>query len=333
MPVLSASLGNDLRERGAADPIGDQDVVGGQDDARDQELGVAGIGVRERILGDRLELVVEFFGDTLAQFVEQRLDVEPRHQHTKQPADAAELGEVVDQGLSGARVLDLHRHLAAIVPGGAVHLADGGGGGRAVVEIGEIVPPVRAEVGHEHPVHGCGRQRRRGFLELGQGGPIGPGDLGGQRRLKDRQGLPELERAALELTEDPEDLLRGSLLDLLRHDLGRSPAEPFPEAERRPSGQTDRQGGEFRRPGHGTAGHIAHGYRGTRVLVVSPDTARRFTSLANLIPKIPLSATWRHDCHTSSRDGAATSGGATASRAGPVPGCHWPPGRPPPPCR
>ena len=66
VPVLGASLGNDLGEWGAADPLGDQDVVGGQDDARDQELGVAGIGVRERILGDRLELVVEFFGDPLA---------------------------------------------------------------------------------------------------------------------------------------------------------------------------------------------------------------------------------------------------------------------------
>ena len=250
------------------------------DDMRDEELGVVGVGVGERLLRDGLEPVVEFFGDPLAQLVEQRLDVEPGHQHAEQPAQPAELGEVADQRLPGARVLDLHRYRAAVAPGGAVHLADGGGRGRAVVEVGEVVPPVGSEVGYEHPVHGSGGQRRRGFLKPGQRGPVGPGDLGGQRCLEDRQGLPELQRTALQLAEDLEDLLCGPLLDLLRHDLGRASAEALAKAERGPAGQTNRQGGEFRRPGHGTAGQVVHGYRGAQVLVVSPAPALRFTSLA-----------------------------------------------------
>ena len=85
-------------------------MVGGLDDMRNQEVGIAGVGVRERLLGGCLEPVVEFFCDPLAEPVEQRLDVESWHQHAEQPAKAAELGEVADQRLPGARILDLYRY-------------------------------------------------------------------------------------------------------------------------------------------------------------------------------------------------------------------------------
>ena len=97
------------------------------------------------------------------------------------------------------------------------------------------------EVGHEHPVHGAGRQWRCGLLKPGQGGPVRTRYLGRQRCLKDRQGLPQLERSALQLAKDPEDLIRGPLLDLLRNDFGRTPAKALAEPQRgwlaRPTGR------------------------------------------------------------------------------------------------
>src|SRR5580658_8777742 len=68
------------------------------------------------------------------------------------------------------------------------------------------------------------------------------GDLRGQRRLEDGQRLAELERPALELAQDPEDLLGGALLDFLRDDLGRSPAQALAEPERGAADQAHRQG-------------------------------------------------------------------------------------------
>src|ERR1700749_4015349 len=67
------------------------------------------------------------------------------------PMDAAAAGmslnsvkffrsEVADQRPARARVLDLDRDLAAVVPDGLVHLADGRGRGRDVVELGEVLP-------------------------------------------------------------------------------------------------------------------------------------------------------------------------------------------------
>ena len=109
----------------------------------------------------------------------------------------------------------------------------------------KLVPPVRPEVGGQDLVHGAGGQRRRGLLELGQGGAVRAGDLRRQRRLEDGQGLAELERPALELAQDPEDLLGGALLDLLGDDLGRPAAEPLAEPERGPARQAHRQGGQL----------------------------------------------------------------------------------------
>jgi hypothetical protein len=199
-------------------------------------------------------VVVELLGHPVAQLVEQRLDLQPRHQQAEQPPGPAQLVEVADQRPARAGVLDLHRDLPAVASRRLVHLADGRRGGRGVAELGEVVPPVLAQVGGQHLVHGAGGQRRRGLLQLGQRGPVRPGDLGRQRRLEDGQRLAQLHGAALELAEDPEDLVGGALLYFLGHDLGRPAADPLPDPEGRAARQPDRQPGHLGGPGHGVLG-------------------------------------------------------------------------------
>ena len=101
-------------------------------------------------------------------------------------------------------------------------------------------------------------QRRRGFLELGQGGPVRSGDFRRQRGLEDGQRLAELHRAALEFAQDAEDLLGGALLDLCGDDLGGTAAESLAQPERGPAGHAGREGGQLGGPGHGTPGEIIH---------------------------------------------------------------------------
>ena len=105
-------------------------------------------------------MVVEFFRHPGAQLVEQRPYLEPGHEHREQPRHAAELVEVAEERAPGARILDLYRYLAAVPPAGSVHLPDRGSGGRLVVELGERLAPVRAEVFGEDTVHRAGGQRR-----------------------------------------------------------------------------------------------------------------------------------------------------------------------------
>nr|BFE68024.1 hypothetical protein GCM10020092_013250 [Actinoplanes digitatis] len=116
------------------------------------------------------------------------------------------------------------------LPHRAVHLADARGGGRAVVELGEQLPPVRTELLGQRLVHARHRHRRRGLLKLGQRLPVRRRHRLGHRGLEDRQGLPELHRAALELAQDAEELIGGALLDLggddIRGDAGHPLAEP-----------------------------------------------------------------------------------------------------------
>ena len=94
----------------------------------------------------------------------------------------------------------------------------------------------------QHPVHGARGQRRRGFLELGQRRPVRPGDFRRQRGLEDGQRLPELHRPALELSQDPEDLLGRPLLDLGGDQFGGPAADALAEPPAR-SGRPVRRGG------------------------------------------------------------------------------------------
>ena len=256
--LLLAAVADDPGQRRAVHPLADQDVRGAGDHVGHVDVRVAGVGLGERVLGGGLQPVVEFLGHPVAQLVEQRLDLQPGHEQAEQPPGPAQLSEVADQRASRARVLDLHRDPAAVVPDRLVDLPDRRRGRGHVVERREQRAPVLAQVGGQHLVHGTGGQRRRGFLQPGQRGPVRPGDLGRQRRLEDRQRLAQLHGAALELAQDPEDLVGRAPLDLLGHDLGGPAADPLPDPQCRAAREPDGQPGQLGGPGHRVARHIVH---------------------------------------------------------------------------
>ena len=194
--------------------------------------GVAGVGGGERALRVGLQPVVELLDHPRLELGDQRLDVHAREEGGEQPGEAGELVEVGHQRGRRAGVLDLHRDVAAVAPGRAVHLADAGRGRRLVVELLEPLPPGAAELLGEHRVHGAHRHRRRRLLQLGQRLAVGRGDLLGHRRLEDRQRLAELHRPALELPEHREQLLGGALLQLGGDGVGGPAGEPLAQAQR-----------------------------------------------------------------------------------------------------
>ena len=245
-------------ERDAVKPFADEHVVADADHTRDADVRVAGVGGGESLLGGSFQPVIEFLGHPAPQLGEQRLGVQARHERTEKPRAAAQLVEIADQRPAHARVLDLDGNLAPVVPDGPVHLAEGRGGRRLVVELGEAGPPLLPHVAREHLVNSPGRQRRRGFLQPGQGGPVRFGDLRGQRGLEDRQCLPELHRAALELAKDPEDLICCPLLDFPGHQLSWPAAQAPAGSQRGPACVPDRQPGQPGRAGDSMAGQIAH---------------------------------------------------------------------------
>jgi hypothetical protein len=167
--------------------------------------------------------------------------------------------------------LDLDRDLATVRPLGAVHLSDRGGSRGLVVEVVELATPPRPELLGEDLVHGAGRHRRGGVLELRERRAVGSRELLGEGRLEDRQRLAELHRTALELAEDAEQLVGGASLQLGCHRLGGLAAQALAETEGGAAGDAERQPGEPGGAGDGVARKIVHEFivrLGTKDLVV-----------------------------------------------------------------
>ncbi len=172
--------------------------------------------------------------------------------------------QVGAQGLVGPGVLDLDGDLATVVPDRLVHLADAGRRDRGVVERAEPLAPLGAELLVEYPVDLRRGQRRRIFLQLRQRFAVGLAVLLGNRGFHHRQRLADLHRAALELTENGEQLLGG-----LVHQLGvdlvfRLPGQPLAQAQRRPAGHAHWQARELRIAGDTPAFDVCH-------LIIIPD--------------------------------------------------------------
>ena len=81
---------------------------------RDERMAAPEAG--EAAVAGRLELVVAFRGDPLAELGEHRLDVEPGHQPAQAAGEHAQVSHVRLDRLGDPRVLDLHRDLEP-VPG------------------------------------------------------------------------------------------------------------------------------------------------------------------------------------------------------------------------
>jgi len=116
----------------------------------------------------------------------------------------------------------------------------------------------RTDLGRQHLVDDLGRQRGGAVLQLGEHHPVGRRELLGKGRLEDRQRLPELHRAALELPQHLEELLGRAGLQLGGDELGRLAPHPLAEAEGGAPGEAQRQRGQLGRSGHGIARKVTH---------------------------------------------------------------------------
>ena len=150
VPLSGRAAGDDRGERDAVKPFADEHVVAGADHTWDADVRVVGVAGRESLLGGSFQPVVEFLGHPLPQLGEQRLDLQARHERAEEPGEAAQLAQIADQRPARARVLDLDGNLAPVGPDGPVHLADGRGGRRLIVELGEAGPPLLAHIAREH---------------------------------------------------------------------------------------------------------------------------------------------------------------------------------------
>ena len=171
----------------------------------------------------------------------------------------------------GREIADI---LLAVNTDPLVHLTDRGRRSRDVVELDELgAGPAGAELAGEDLVHPVGAHRRPGLLELGERGPVRPGQLLGHRGLHDRQGLTELHRAALELPENGEQLFGRAGLQLGGDGLGRSPTHPLAHAHGDPAGVPQGQADELGGAGDGAPRDVGHPAILTRA---HPQSARTF---------------------------------------------------------
>src|SRR5699024_2658932 len=202
--------------------------------------------------------IVELGDGAGVQLVDHGLDVRARIQWPQERSETPELPEVGAQGLVGARVLHLDGHLPAVRPARAVDLADRGGGGGLPVEVLEPLAPPQTELRVEDPLHLVRGERWRLGLEFGErlaerfGVPVRhPG-------LEHTQRLADLHGAALELTENGEDLLGGVIAHLLGDLAVATPQCASSRAADRAACYPQRQAGEpGGSPGRGT-GYVGH---------------------------------------------------------------------------
>ena len=95
-------------------------------------------------------------------------------------------------------------------------------------------------------MHGARRHRWCAVLQLGEHCAVGTGHLLRKGGLEDREGLAELHRATLELTEHLEELLGRTRLQLGGNQLGGLATDPLAEAEGGAPGQAEGHAGETR---------------------------------------------------------------------------------------
>ena len=139
----------------------------------------------------------------------QRLHVEARRDPLHQPHDHPQVLHVRAHGAGDARVLDLHRDLAAVLAQRRpVDLADRGRRDRLLVEGGEDLLDRRFEVVLDHLAHLLEGDRRRGVAQLRQLVlELLAVLLRHEPDVEEAHHLPELHRGALHRPQRRHDLL------------------------------------------------------------------------------------------------------------------------------
>ena len=108
-------------------------------------MALVGLGKGALIVG--LQPVVKFHLGAFDQLVDDALDIHAGCELFDDSDHAPQGLQVGAQRLVGARVLDLHGHLATVGPHRLVYLADAGRRHRSVVERGEPLTPLGAQLG------------------------------------------------------------------------------------------------------------------------------------------------------------------------------------------
>ncbi len=196
----------DLLEPDAVDVLGDQHPAARQprQHVGDVDERVAAVGAGEGALALRLVLVVELLHHPQPQLLGDRLGVEAGGDRPREPHDHPGVAQVGLQRLGDPGVLDLDRHRAPVAEGGAVHLADRGGGERLGLDLGEqLVDRLAPVLLVEHLAHLLPGHRRRAGAQLGELLLVELRVLRRQELGVDERGeLPHLHRRALHLAED-----------------------------------------------------------------------------------------------------------------------------------
>jgi hypothetical protein len=169
-------------------------------DARDVHVRVAREAVVEGLGVACLEAVVELLADRACELVDElaRVDeLECPHPLSDQARGLVEQRQVGLDLPRCVRALDLDGDAAAVREGGAVHLADRGGGDRRRVEVGEELLDAQLEVLADDALDVLVRDRPDVVLELLQlGHDVGRDDVGAGR-----EELAELDEGRAELVE------------------------------------------------------------------------------------------------------------------------------------
>jgi hypothetical protein len=140
-----------LGEARAVDVLGRQDARRRQfvDDGRHVDEGMTAVVRRELPLIRRLVPVVELFGETRPQLLDERDRIEAGEHHRQHAEDDIAVDEVGADRFVDARILHLHRDFDTGLGDGAVDLADRRGGNRLRVPSREELLGRGAELGFD----------------------------------------------------------------------------------------------------------------------------------------------------------------------------------------
>jgi hypothetical protein len=136
-----------------------------------------------------LDLVVELFGDPLADLGQHRARVEPGRELLDDRADQADVPQAALDGLRGAGVLELDCDILAIARARPVHLAERGERERLFVDIGEEVTDPGIAVLLDHASQAAEGNGARRLI------------LCARVELDHREELPNLRAGALQMPE------------------------------------------------------------------------------------------------------------------------------------